>query len=287
MLHNEAVGDKMAMADMRASFGLLGPLLVMDLNGMAISIPQAKQRVIMAALLLNANETVSTTQLMSSLWENEPPPNGMAAIRTYVARLRRTLGQVGARLVSRPAGYAIEVREAAEFDLSTLEQLRLELRGAADSRQWERVALISGRALALWRGAPLEGIPSPSLRRIATEGLEELRIEFITTRIDAELCLGQDRHVVAELRQLASEHPLREHIQAQLALSYYRCGRQFEALKVYQNARASLVGELGIEPGPELRELHQRILTADPVLDSAYPLPNAFTGMPARRRLGG
>jgi DNA-binding SARP family transcriptional activator len=276
------------MSELRSSvhFGLLGSLLIREPHGTTISVPQAKQRTIMGALLLSANATVSSSQLVSALWENEPPPSGMAAIRTYVARLRRTLGEVGVRLVSRPTGYAIELRETAEFDLSLLEQLRLELRAAADSRQWERVAQISGRALSLWRGTPLEDIPSPALRRVAAESLEELRLELITTRIDAELCLGQDRHVVAELRQLASQHPLREHIQAQLALSYYRCGRQFEALKVYQNARASLVGELGIEPGPELRELHQRILSADPVLDSAYALPNAFTVIPSRRRLG-
>jgi DNA-binding SARP family transcriptional activator len=273
----------MSVSGAQVSFGLLGPLLVVDLYGAAILVPQAKQRVVMAALLLNANTTVSSTQIANALWEDQTPPSGMAAIRTYVARLRRTLGQVGTRLVSRPTGYAIEIRDAAELDLSTLERLRRELRAAADSGQWERVVLTSGRALNLWRGVPLEDVPSPTLRRTATESLEELRLELITTRIDAELCLGQDRHVVAELRQLASEHPLREHIQAQLALSYYRCGRQFEALKVYQTARASLVGELGIEPGPELRELHRRILTADPVLDSAYALPNAFTGIPARR----
>jgi DNA-binding SARP family transcriptional activator len=135
----------------------------------------------------------------------------------------------------------------------------------------------SGKALSLWRGISLEDIPSPALHRSAAEGLDELRLELVTTRIDAELCLGKERHVVAELRQLAGEHPLREHIQAQLALAYYRCGRQAEALKIYQKVRASLVDELGIEPGPELRQLQQRILTADPVLESNFALPGAFT----------
>jgi DNA-binding SARP family transcriptional activator len=269
----------------RVRFGLLGPLLVQDPRGTAICVPQAKQRIIMADLLLNANATVSSTQLANALWEQEPPPNAMAAIRTYVARLRRTLGQLGARLISRPTGYAIEVHQAVEFDLGTLERLRYELREAADAGQWERMALTAGRALKLWRGTPLEDIPSPALRRSAAEGLDELRLELLTIRMDAELCLGKERHVVAELRQLAADHPLREHIQAQLALAYYRCGRQAEALNVYQKTRASLVDELGIEPGPELRQLHQSILTSDPVLDSARALPSTFAVAHARRGL--
>ena len=276
MLHNEVVDNKVEVSDTRVAFGLLGPLLVQDPRGTVISVPQAKQRIIMAALLLSANATVSGIQLVNALWDHEPPPNAMAAIRTYVARLRRTLGPVGARLVSRSTGYAIEIHGAADFDLGTLERLRRELRESADAGQWERVASISGKALDLWRGTPLEDIPSPTLRRSAAEALHELRLELVTTRIDAELCRGQERHVVAELRQLGSEHPLREHIQAQLALTYYRCGRQVEALKVYQKVRAALIGELGVEPGPELRQLHQRILNADPVLNSAFALPNAF-----------
>lgn len=261
------------------AFGLLGPLLVQDLHGTVVSVPQAKQRIIMAALLLKANATVSGSQLVNALWENEEPPNAMAAIRTYVARLRRTLGPVGDRLVSRPAGYAIEVHGAAEFDLGTLERLRCQLREASDAGQWDRVATIAGEALSLWRGAPLEDVPSPALRLFVVEGFDELRLQLVTTRIDAELCLGRERFVLAELRQLAGEHPLREHIQAQLALAYYRCGRQAEALEVYRKVRASLVAELGIEPGSELRQLHQHILGAHPMLDSASALPSAFTGI--------
>lgn len=230
----------------------------------------------MATLLLHANVTVSSAQLADALWENQPPPNAMAAIRTYVSRLRRTLGQVGTRLVSRSAGYAIEVRGAAEFDLGKLEQLRCELREGADAGHWERVALTSGEALNLWRGIPLEDIPSSAPYRSVVAGLDELRLQFVTARIDADLCLGKDGHVIAELRQLASEYPLREHIQAQLALAYYRCGRQADALEVYRKVRASLVDQLAIEPGPELRQLHQRILTADPVLDSTFAFSNAF-----------
>lgn len=255
----------MSVSDMPVAFGLLGPLRVADIDGTAIYIPQAKQRIIMAALLLRANATVSGDQLADALWE-DTPPNASAAIRTYVARLRRTLGQVGTRLVSRPAGYAIEVRKPGELDLNELERFRIESQGAAAAGQWERVASLSCKALDLWRGAPLEDIPSAALHWSAAERLDELQLQLATIRVDAELHLSREHYVIAELRQLAREHPLREHIQAQLMLAYYRCGRQAEALEAYRKARALLVAELGIEPGLELRELHQRIVAGDPTL---------------------
>jgi DNA-binding SARP family transcriptional activator len=251
-----------------ATFGLLGPLLVTDVHGTVIHIPQTKQRIIMAALLLRANATVSGDQLAEALWHDKPPPNALAVIRTYVARLRRTLGQVAARLVSRPTGYAIEVHEPGEFDLGVLERFHAESREAAEAGQWERAALSSHRALDLWRGAPLEDIPSATLHRSAIGWLDELRMQLATARIDAELHLGRENYLMAELRQFAGEHPLREHIQAQLMLAYYRCGRQAEALEVYRRVRACLVDDLGVEPGPELRQLHQHILAADPLLNS-------------------
>lgn len=256
----------MKMPDAPVAFGLLGPLLVTDIHGTAIYIPQAKQRVIVAALLLRANAAVSGDRLVDALWQDKPPPNALAVIRTYVARLRRTLGHVGTRLVSRPSGYAIEIREPSEFDLDELEGFRAQSREAAEAGQWERVALLSRQALSLWRGAPLEDIPSATLHRSAAERLDEQRVQFATTRLEAELHLGREQYVLAELRQFAAEHPLREHVQAQLMLAYYRCGRQAEALEVYRKVRECLVGELGVEPGPELHRLHQSILAADPTL---------------------
>jgi DNA-binding SARP family transcriptional activator len=270
-------GSNMTTFDAPIVFGLLGPLLVKDRDGTAIPIPQAKLRIVMAALLLKANTTVSSAQLAEALWENQAPPNASATIRTYVARLRRILGPRGTRLVSRPSGYTIEVPEAAELDLGRLERLRSQLREASDARHWEQVILTSGEGLDLWRGMPLEDIPSSALCRSVGAGLDELRLQFLTSRIDAELFLGQEHHVVAELRQLADEHPLREHIQARLALAYYRCGRQAEALEVCLRARAHLVDELAIEPGPELRQLYQHILTANPVLDSTLALSSALS----------
>jgi DNA-binding SARP family transcriptional activator len=257
----------MKTPDLSVGFGLLGPLLVAGTGGTAITISQPKQRVIMAAMLLRANTTVTCDQLANALWQDVPPPNALAAIRLYVARLRRTLGQVGTRLVSRPAGYAVEVHSSGEFDLDELDRLHAESLLAAEAQQWERAARASGKALRLWRGTALEDIPSDVLHRSVAERLEESRLQLAMARMDAELHLGRDHYVLAELRQLAARHPLHEHIQAQLMLAYYRCGRQTDALGTYQKVRACLVGNLGIEPGPELRQLHQHIVTANPLLD--------------------
>jgi DNA-binding SARP family transcriptional activator len=246
-------------------FGVLGPLLIIDPQGMEISIQQAKQRILMAAMLLNRNATVSSAQLAHAVWEEGSPPNAMAVIRTYVARLRRTLGPMGSLLVSRPGGYALEIRGAGQLDLIVLEQLRQELREASEARQWAQVVSVSQRALSLWRGTPLEDIQSDHLCLPVVEWLHELRLQLIGLRIDAELSLGRHRHVVAELRELATVHPFHEHFHSQLMLAYYRCGQQVAALNIFHQVRHSLLVELGIEPGPELRDLHQRILSADPM----------------------
>jgi DNA-binding SARP family transcriptional activator len=274
---------RMSVPDVPVAFGLLGPLLVADVHGTAIRIPQAKHRIIMAALLLRANATVSADQLADALWEDKPPPNAPAVIRTYVARLRRTLGQAGTRLVSRPAGYAIEVRDPGELDLDELERLRAQSRAAAEAGQWERAEAAARTALDLWRGTPLEDIPSAALHLSAAERLDELRLQLAVIRIDAELHLGREHYLITEIQELAREHPLREHIQAQLMLAYYRCGRQADALEVYRKVRMSLVDELGIEPGLELRDLHQRILAADRAL-SAPRSAAAMPGWPGQRR---
>lgn len=257
----------MKTPDLSVAFGLLGPLLVADTGGTAIAIPQPKQRVIMAALLLRANTTVTNDQLANALWQDTPPPNALAALRTYVARLRRTLGQVGTRLVSRPTGYAVELHPPGEFDLDELDRLQAESQLAARAQQWERAARASAQALSLWRGTALEDIPSDVLHRSVADRLEESRLQLATARMDAELHLGRDQYVLAELRQLAAGHPLHEHIQAQLMLAYYRGGRQADALGTYQRVRICLADNLGVEPGPELRQLHQHIVTADPMVD--------------------
>jgi len=249
-----------------ARFGLLGPLLVIDGAGAVRTVPAAKQRIVLATLLLGHGSTISAASLAEALWDVSPPPNAPAVIRTYVMRLRRTLGPVGARIAGRPSGWIVELLRPEEFDLDEAESLWRAARLAAGAGQWQEVSSALSRALSLWRGEALTDVPSAFLARRELDRLDELRLQLTQARIDADLQLGRHDELVAELRRLAAEYPLREHIRAQLMLACYRCGDQAAALAVYQDAYRTLAEELGVEPGRELREMHQRMLAADPAL---------------------
>jgi len=265
-------------------FGLLGPLLVADGAGEIAVLPAAKQRIIMAALLLNANTTVTSDKLTQILWEVSPPSSAATAVRNYVMRLRRLVGPAGARIVGRQGGYAVELRGPAELDLAEVDVLRRDAQAAAAAGRWSDASSLCSAALSLWRGEPLADVPSPALAQRELMRLAELRLQLTEARIDADLHLARHSELVAELRQLAAEHPLREHVRVQLMLACYRCGRQAEALATYQETRALLIDELGVEPGPELREIQRRILAADPGLmavaaaantNAVHPVPRA------------
>ena len=255
---------------MGTEFCLLGPLLV-RCGGNLIPVQQGKQRVVLAALLLNANQVVSLDELIDTLWGTSPPPSARVTARNHVKRLRQTLGDTGRpRIATRPSGYLISV-PAGELDVSRFESLLGSARAAAADGSWNAAAAQARAALALWRGDPLADVPSERL--VAREGprLAELRLQALEVRIGADLYLGRHGEVIAELQRLAGAHPLREHLHALLMLALYRDGRQAEALAAYQQARQVLAEELGTEPGTELRELHQQMLTGDPALAAAQP----------------
>jgi len=254
-------------------FGVLGPLLVDDGAGGARPVAGARQRVLLAALLLRANRVVSAEELARVVWEGSPPP-GQAALRTQVMRLRRALGgEAAARIVTRDPGYLISLDED-EFDAALFEALCREAGDAVRAGQWREAAEDCGRALELWRADALRDVDSAILREECGTHLEQLRLQALEWRIEADLNLGRHARLVPELRDLAQRHPLREHTHAQLMLALYRCGRAAEALEAYQEARRTLVGELGIEPGPELQALHARILAGDAALMTPPPEPS-------------
>jgi DNA-binding SARP family transcriptional activator len=245
-------------------FGLLGPLTVRR-GGAEVPVPAGKQRVVLAALLLNANRSVPLDELAEALWGPRPPASARATMQNYVMRLRKSLGD--SRIATQPGGYLISA-DPEDLDVSRFETLLGSARAAARDRLWEQAADQARTALTLWRGEPLAGVDSELLALRERPRLAELRLQALETRIDADLNLGQAGEVVGELRHLAGAHPLREHFHGLLMLALYRDGRQGEALAAYQDARRVLIDELGTEPGTELRELHQRILTADPALDA-------------------
>ena len=249
----------------RMDFGLLGPLTV-RMNRVIVPITPGKQQALLAALLLEAGRTVTVDHLAELLWSpGSPPPSAPVTVQNYVQRLRHALGAGRDRIETRPGGYLIHVA-AGELDITVMEEALAAARRAARDASWPQAARHAAEALGLWRGQPLSDVPLPLLAVLEVPRLTELRLQAHELRIEAELHLGRDAELVAELRQLTLATPLREHQHALLMQALYRSGRRAEALEAYQAARRVLIEELGSEPGPELQALHQQILTDDPVL---------------------
>jgi DNA-binding SARP family transcriptional activator len=244
-------------------FRILGPLEVAD-GDSVLPLAGTKQRALLALLLLNVNETVSTDRLIEELWGEELPESGRAALQVRISQLRKALGPRGELVVTRAPGYVLRL-EREQLDLHRFERLV----GEADAAEPALAAAKLREALALWRGAPLADLSYEAFAQPAIRRLEELRLGTVEKRIDVDLALARHSDLVSELEALVAEHPLREHLRSQLMLALYRCGRQADALAVYQAARRALVEELGIEPSLPLRELEQAILRHDPALQLA------------------
>jgi DNA-binding SARP family transcriptional activator/tetratricopeptide (TPR) repeat protein len=245
-------------------FGLLGPLVVRS-GDTPIQVSAGKQRVLLALLLLHANQAVGADDLASAIWPGNPPKTARVTMQNYIMRLRHALGPAGyERIVSRPSGYLIEVHRG-ELDVAQFAELQDAGLAAARAGAWENASGQLAAALRLWRGEPLVDVPSPLL---AAEGqrLAEMRLVALETRIDADLHLCRHHEMIPELAALATAEPLRERVHELLMLALYRSGQQAAALATYRHARRQLVDQLGIEPGPALRELNQRILQSDPTL---------------------
>jgi DNA-binding SARP family transcriptional activator/tetratricopeptide (TPR) repeat protein len=258
----------------RMWFAILGPLLVSD-GESQVDLPKGRQRVLLADLLLHAGRPVPASALAEVVWDGTPPPGGAVTLRSHVLRLRRVLGpRAGDRLVTRHPGYLIRAEED-EVDVLQFRRLCRDGGTALRDDAWAQASRLLSEALSLWRAAPLVDVSSELLLRDEVPGLEALRLQAEEWRIDADLQLGRHDELIPALQVLAAEHPLRERVHAQLMLALYRSSRQAEALAAYQHARHMLIDEVGAEPGRELRELHQRILAADPTLALSHSPPAA------------
>ncbi|MGH2994786.1 MAG: AfsR/SARP family transcriptional regulator [Gaiellaceae bacterium] len=249
-------------------FGILGPLEVRD-GGRVLPVHGTKQRALLAVLLLHANEVVSSDRLIDSLWSDQAPATAANTLQVHVSRLRRLLEPSGSSreiLLTRPPGYVLRVAPG-ELDLHRFESMVEAARQSLSAGEPAAASASLREGLALWRGSPLSDFASERFAQAPIERLEELRLTAHEERVEADLGLGRHRELVGELRALTAEHPLRERLCGQLMLALYRCGRQAEALEVFQEARRTLVGELGIEPGHELQRLEKAILRQDPVLE--------------------
>jgi DNA-binding SARP family transcriptional activator len=255
-------------------FRILGPLEVLD-GGRLIPLATPKSRTLLAVLLLNANQVVSTDRLVDCLWPDGPPTTATNLLHGYVAKARRLLqpdaaSEAASILLTRPPGYLLRVADG-ELDLHRFEHLLAEAEEAMHRREFQAAAARLGAALALWRGPALADVPAVGLCQAEGARLDELRLTALERRVDADLALGRHNPLVAELTALSAAHPLRERVRGQLMLALYRSGRQGEALQAYRALRDMLVEELGIEPTPELQRLHHAILAADPALETLPP----------------
>ena len=252
---------------------LLGPLEVEGDDGRIASLPGAKLRALVSLLAVHAGSVVSSDRLIESLYGDGVPARPANALALLVSKLRRALADVedaGDRLVvTRAPGYVLDL-DRDRIDVFRFERLAAEGRGLRDDRPEEAAARLR-EALALWRGDALVDVAFQDLASVERVRLEELRIEAVEDRVDADLAVGRHSDLVAELERLTRMHPLRERLWGQLMVAMYRCGRQADALRTYQEARRRLGEELGLEPGAALRRLEAAVLNQDPVLDPHTP----------------
>ena len=240
-------------------FRILGPLEVLADDDEPLPLGGQKHRAVLAVLLLRAREVVSTEYLVDALWGEQPPRTATASLQNSISALRKLLGPDLLR--TRAPGYVLAV-EADAIDLGRFEQLVGSARGLpADER-----ARTLREALALWRGPALAEFAFDAFALPEARRLEELRISTQEEAIDAELEHGANAELVPELESLVAQHPLRERLRGQLMLALYGAGRQADSLNAYQDARRTLVEELGVDPSPQLQQLHASVLRQEVVL---------------------
>ncbi|MEU9379817.1 BTAD domain-containing putative transcriptional regulator [Streptomyces sp. NPDC048279] len=262
MAHSSAyVGSGVAAAPFR----VLGPLEVSGESG-AVSVASGRQEIVLAALVLELNRVVETTHLVDVIWAHHPPKTARAQVQICISQLRKALsdGGVDATIETRARGYILKAPEGAT-DLGNFRRLVTEADALA--RDGMKVPAVEAlrSATGLWRGRCLAGVPSEVLAGTAAQW-DESRLVAVETCMRLSLELGRHEYLVGELMQLVADHPLRERLRGYLMVALYRSGRQAEALDAYHQGRVLLTEELGLDPGRELRDLAQAILTDDPGL---------------------
>lgn len=258
---------------------LLGPVSVV-VDGSGRGVGRSSERALLALLALRAGTVVSTARLIDDLWGEELPDDPANALQTRVSKLRRALAAAGAAgvVVTRSPGYALDLEPARVDALRASELVELARRADPD-----RAEALHTEALGLWRGEPLaeftgEGWAGPEQARLA-----ELRLTAVEERARLRLAAGRDAEVLAEVEPLVAAHPLRERLRAHQMIALYRAGRQAEALEAYADLRRALADQLGLDPSPELEELHDAVLRRRPDLDPpAVARPRPYAPLPAR-----
>jgi DNA-binding SARP family transcriptional activator len=269
-------------------FEVLGP--VRGWSGAdELDLGSPQQRAVLAMLLLARGKQVSLDRIIGGLWGERAPRAATSAIRTYVSRLRRCTDTQAGRgssdlIKSVGDGYVVP-HGAAALDLDTFEEWLSEARAVsheAVSHEAAHSVRLLRDALGLWRGTALAGIPGPHADASRVR-LTELRMAAAEEKLTMDIALGEHAVAIAELRALLAEHSFREGLSVLLMLALYKSGRQAEALAVFDDVRQRLNAELGIDPGPALQAMHQRVLVADRrLMDLARVQPIQIPGTESR-----
>jgi DNA-binding SARP family transcriptional activator len=247
-------------------FCILGPLQVLD-GGVEVPLGSPKERALLAVLLLHRGAVVSRERLIDGLWGETAPPTAGKALNVHVSQLRKALSRNGGDpIVTRAPGYELRL-DPERLDVTRFEQLVVGARERSAAGDPGSASKLFREGLALWRGPALAGIHLESSARDEVVRLEQLRLDAQLDRIDCDLALGRNAGVIGELDGLIREHPLYERLRGQYMLALYRAGRQADALHAYQEARRTLVDELGLEPSEALQRLERAILNHDPSLE--------------------
>jgi SARP family transcriptional regulator, regulator of embCAB operon len=255
------------MANSALRFAVLGPLQ-MSADGSDVPLGAAKQRAVLALLLINRNRPVAIDSLLDAAWRGSPPPEARASLHTYISNLRRLLSNAGvdpaAVLVSARPGYRLNVADAA----CDIGRFNVELAAgmqAAAGGQFEQASAHLSAALAEWRGPVLDDLRDFEFVGAFAAALAEDKLVAQTLRAEAEIACGRSYSIISELEALATDQPYHEPLWAQLITAYYLTERQYDALEAYRRLKTTLTDDLGIDPGPTLRSLHERILRQEPL----------------------
>jgi DNA-binding SARP family transcriptional activator len=259
------------MTQKQLNFGLLGPLQ-MRADDVVVPLGTPKQRAVLAMLLMNRNRPVAVDSLLLAAWEDAPPSGARASIHSYMSNLRGLLNSVGvdgkAVLAKVPPGYAINVADC-DIDLGRFVAEKTAALHAAAAGKFEEASRHLAAALAQWRGPVLEDLRDFAFVDAFATAMTEEKVQAHVAHAEAEIACGRGEAVVSELEELAGAHPYREPLWAQLIAAYYIADRQSDALDAFQRLKMSLADELGIDPSPALRELHEKVLRQQP-LDVKY-----------------
>jgi DNA-binding SARP family transcriptional activator/DNA polymerase III delta prime subunit len=263
-------------------FYVLGPLEVATNTG-ALQIRARRLRALLAILLLNAGDVVSIDRIVDGIWPEQPPRSVLENIRTYVWQLRSLLYRAWdrGRLESHPGGYRL-LTDAEELDMLRFTALAGDGKRALQARDYSSAAVLLGEAIELWRGAPVAELDLGPAIRAKTVALEEQRWAVQSDWINARMALGEHKELVATLRELIGERPLDEDLWRCLGAALYALGRTGEALATFAEARQTIVSELGIEPGPELRRMQAAVLKGEELVSAQRfsPIPSLQSSRP-------